>query len=285
MSTTKSLSYPTMAASEAADKSVAAAAAASTTASTGFDLINHAIRMGAAAAPLAPAPVEAAPVASDANALQTSSELLLKAHLLDRAAAAGAGTLSRVSSTSSTVGPILSHHELAASQPAAYANLVRQQLAGGSASIVAALQRRQHQPPALSELPAGLSLQLASYLNAAAAAAPGTKAVVPPSTSPTPPTTKESRQSQDEQNARQLNPNAFQFPWKLHDMLDRSSTEGYDDVVSWVDNGEAFRVHLPDVFVESVMPRFFKQTKYKSVSRNELAKDIRSVIHSRASGS
>lgn len=49
-------------------------------------------------------------------------------------------------------------------------------------------------------------------------------------------------------------------------MLDRSSSEGNKDAVSWVDKGGAFRVHLPDVFVESVMPRFFKQTKYKSVS-------------------
>ena len=250
-----------MGAAEAAEKTIAAATSA-TTASTGFDLINHAIRMGASRGVSAPLPgtsVEAAQATST-----DASELLLKAHLLDRAAASSATNLSRVSSTSS-LSPILSQHELAASQPAAYAELVRQQL-GGSNSLVAALQRR-HSPTSLSELPAGLSLQLATYLGAAAAAAaPGTKPVIPPSASPTP---QDQRQSQDEQNARQLNPNAFQFPWKLHDMLDRSSAEGYDDVVSWVEDGKAFRVHLPDVFVENVMPRFFKQTKYKSVSTNK----------------
>ena len=75
----------------------------------------------------------------------------------------------------------------------------------------------------------------------------------------------EQGQGQHEQNARQLNPNAFQFPWKLHDMLDRSFSEGYGDVVSWVDDGQAFRVHNAEVFVDHIMRRFFKQTKYKSV--------------------
>ena len=49
-------------------------------------------------------------------------------------------------------------------------------------------------------------------------------------------------------------------------MLDRSAKESNEDIVSWVDDGNAFRVHMPDVFVDTVMPRFFKQTKYKSVS-------------------
>ncbi len=260
------LPYATMAASEAADK--AAIAAATTSSSTGFDLINRAIRMGTnAAKPISP--MDASSASDSTKSVQTSSELLLKAHLLDRATATN--SISRVSSTSSNVGPVLSHHELAsASQP--YASLVRQQLGGDG--IVAALQRRHSQPP-LAELSAGFSLQLASYIGAAAVAATpaSANAIVHPS-SPTP---KDVRQTQDEQNARQLNPNAFQFPWKLHDMLDRSSTEGYDDVVSWVDNGEAFRVHLPDVFVENVMPRFFKQTKYKSVS-DESKRNINTIL-------
>eukprot|EP00536_Pseudo-nitzschia_multiseries_P005704 jgi/Psemu1/99408/gw1.110.25.1 len=50
-------------------------------------------------------------------------------------------------------------------------------------------------------------------------------------------------------------------------MLDRSKIDGNEKIVSWVDNGEAFRVHLPDEFVENIMPHFFKQTKYKSFQR------------------
>ncbi len=60
------------------------------------------------------------------------------------------------------------------------------------------------------------------------------------------------------------NPNTFQFPWKLHDMLDTVADEGLEDVVSWEDNGRSFRVHQTQKFVESVMPRWFKQSKYKS---------------------
>ncbi|OEU23183.1 hypothetical protein FRACYDRAFT_166764, partial [Fragilariopsis cylindrus CCMP1102] len=50
-------------------------------------------------------------------------------------------------------------------------------------------------------------------------------------------------------------------------MLDRSFSEGYGDVVSWVDDGQAFRVHNAEVFVDHIMRRFFKQTKYKSFQR------------------
>jgi len=78
---------------------------------------------------------------------------------------------------------------------------------------------------------------------------------------------KHKHNQQYERNAKQLNPNSFQFPWKLHDMLDRSFVEKFDDIVSWVDNGKAFRVHEPEFFVYNVMPRFFKQTKYKSFQR------------------
>jgi hypothetical protein len=60
------------------------------------------------------------------------------------------------------------------------------------------------------------------------------------------------------------NANSFQFPWKLHDMLDDAAAGGLESIVSWTDNGRSFKVHKPQKFVESVMCRYFKQTKYKS---------------------
>ena len=60
------------------------------------------------------------------------------------------------------------------------------------------------------------------------------------------------------------NQNSFQFPWKLHDMLDTASEEGFDDIVSWDDGGRAFKVHKTQKFVDSIMGRWFKQSKYKS---------------------
>jgi hypothetical protein len=51
-------------------------------------------------------------------------------------------------------------------------------------------------------------------------------------------------------------------------MLEEMSTAGDESVVSWQPHGKAFRVHRPDVFARTVMPRYFKQqTKYKSFLR------------------
>jgi hypothetical protein len=58
----------------------------------------------------------------------------------------------------------------------------------------------------------------------------------------------------------------YQFPWKLHEMLERSSIDDYDDIVSWQPGDYCFKVHDPQKFM-SILPRFFKQTKYKSFQR------------------
>jgi hypothetical protein len=50
-------------------------------------------------------------------------------------------------------------------------------------------------------------------------------------------------------------------------MLEEMATVGDESIVSWQPHGKAFRVHLPDVFARTVMPRYFKQTKYKSFLR------------------
>ena len=51
-------------------------------------------------------------------------------------------------------------------------------------------------------------------------------------------------------------------------MLEEMTTIGDESIVSWQPHGKAFRVHLPDVFVKTVMPHYFsKQTKYKSFLR------------------
>eukprot|EP00934_Nitzschia_sp_Nitz4_P006014 Nitzschia sp. Nitz4//scaffold124_size66437//25636//38731//NITZ4_006111-RA/size66437-processed-gene-0.6-mRNA-1//1//CDS//3329534552//6004//frame0 len=72
---------------------------------------------------------------------------------------------------------------------------------------------------------------------------------------------------QTDDPADRMNPSSFQFPWKLHDMLDNAATEGVEDIVSWQDGGRSFRVHKPQEFVDRVMCRYFKQTKYKSFQR------------------
>ena len=83
------------------------------------------------------------------------------------------------------------------------------------------------------------------------------------------------------------------FPLKLHKMLERAETEGFQTTVSWVhppsldrptvsgtgDEGQSidnkdghlgytpFKVHNPEKFVQDVIPRFFQMTKFKSFLR------------------
>ena len=57
------------------------------------------------------------------------------------------------------------------------------------------------------------------------------------------------------------------FPHALYDILEYSRRDGYDDVVSWMPCGTAFKIHKRDAFVSTVLPQFFKLTKYKSFSR------------------
>lgn len=57
------------------------------------------------------------------------------------------------------------------------------------------------------------------------------------------------------------------FPFKLHKMLTQASQKNFQDIVSWVKGGLAFRVHKADEFVEKVMPIYFSQSKYESFRR------------------
>eukprot|EP00934_Nitzschia_sp_Nitz4_P004524 Nitzschia sp. Nitz4//scaffold117_size69655//13594//14419//NITZ4_006016-RA/size69655-processed-gene-0.100-mRNA-1//-1//CDS//3329533627//4514//frame0 len=57
------------------------------------------------------------------------------------------------------------------------------------------------------------------------------------------------------------------FPYRLHEMLDDCERDGKSHIVSWLPNGKAFKVHIVAEFVESILPDYFKQSKYKSYQR------------------
>jgi hypothetical protein len=57
------------------------------------------------------------------------------------------------------------------------------------------------------------------------------------------------------------------FPWRLHGMLGAAAQEGFENIVSWQPCGLAFKVHDTRLFTESIMPRHFNQTQYKSFQR------------------
>ena len=53
----------------------------------------------------------------------------------------------------------------------------------------------------------------------------------------------------------------------MHEMLNDAVEDANEHIVSWIAHGKAFRVHRPQLFAEMIMPRYFKQTKYKSFQR------------------
>jgi hypothetical protein len=50
-------------------------------------------------------------------------------------------------------------------------------------------------------------------------------------------------------------------------MLEDMAGGGSKNIVSWQPHGKAFRVHQPEVFAGRIIPRYFKQSKYKSFQR------------------
>lgn len=57
------------------------------------------------------------------------------------------------------------------------------------------------------------------------------------------------------------------FPDKLHAMLDDADVNSFTDIVSWEEDGHAFKVHDSERFVNTILPRYFCQTRYKSFQR------------------
>lgn len=62
--------------------------------------------------------------------------------------------------------------------------------------------------------------------------------------------------------------NKFQFPFKLHQLLDDAAKEGNEHIVSWLPHGKAFKVHSKKEFENEILPRYYSATtKYRSFSR------------------
>jgi hypothetical protein len=54
------------------------------------------------------------------------------------------------------------------------------------------------------------------------------------------------------------------FPGKLHEVLERTDLA---EIIEWMSHGRAFLVKQPKTFASQVLPRYFKQTKYLSFTR------------------
>jgi hypothetical protein len=54
------------------------------------------------------------------------------------------------------------------------------------------------------------------------------------------------------------------FPYQLHQILDDAELHGFQHIVSWLPSEDFFKVHRFKEFEEQIIPRYFKQTRYKS---------------------
>ncbi|KAL7524044.1 hypothetical protein ACHAXR_001641 [Thalassiosira sp. AJA248-18] len=57
------------------------------------------------------------------------------------------------------------------------------------------------------------------------------------------------------------------FPFKLYAMLKHATNSSYSSVVSWKQDGRSFIIHDTDRFMRHVVPIYFKQTKFRSFTR------------------
>ena len=57
------------------------------------------------------------------------------------------------------------------------------------------------------------------------------------------------------------------FPYKLHQLLEDVEKDGKQTIISWLPLGNAFKVHRPSHFTSQIMSNYFRQTQYKSFTR------------------
>ncbi|KAL7536443.1 hypothetical protein ACHAXR_007159 [Thalassiosira sp. AJA248-18] len=58
----------------------------------------------------------------------------------------------------------------------------------------------------------------------------------------------------------------LQFPFNLYELLKYASIS-YSSVISWNPDGRSFVIHDPDSFMRTVAPKYFKQTRFRSFTR------------------
>ena len=73
---------------------------------------------------------------------------------------------------------------------------------------------------------------------------------------------------------RNLSDSKLPFPFKLHQLLEEAEDVGATHIISWLPSGKAFKIHDPAAFGETVMMKYFKQTKLKSFTRQLVSRRL-----------
>mmetsp|Transcript_7447 Transcript_7447/g.12975 ORF Transcript_7447/g.12975 Transcript_7447/m.12975 type:complete len:330 (-) Transcript_7447:224-1213(-) len=59
----------------------------------------------------------------------------------------------------------------------------------------------------------------------------------------------------------------YHFPFKLYSMLQYAADSEYSSALGWIEEGRAFAIRNKDTFLKHIVPMFFKQTKFRSFTR------------------
>ena len=54
------------------------------------------------------------------------------------------------------------------------------------------------------------------------------------------------------------------FPYKLYEMIEYACNSEFSSSLSWSADGRYFIIHDKDVMMANLVPKFFKQTQYRS---------------------
>jgi hypothetical protein len=73
--------------------------------------------------------------------------------------------------------------------------------------------------------------------------------------------------SPEENTAGNENSDNLTFPFKLHDALTRIEADGYSDIMGWLPHGRSFKIHDLDGFNDHVLPKYFPNSKKRSLDR------------------
>ena len=61
--------------------------------------------------------------------------------------------------------------------------------------------------------------------------------------------------------------NNYSFPFRLYYMLEDATKQGFEDVVSWLPDGNGFVIHNRETFEHEIMRVYFSHTQWKSFLR------------------
>lgn len=70
------------------------------------------------------------------------------------------------------------------------------------------------------------------------------------------------------------------FPWKLRQLLNDAVLEGNSGIISWLPDGMAFKVYDPASFASRILKRYFRQSRFRSFTRQVRICSLLRVSHS-----